>query len=156
MEPFRNHLLHCSNLNQIFFFFLLFFYYSCYLYLLFNCWFPKLLLLFLLQLLFLLFLYFCFCHPGFVCFVFHYFSHSSGYLVIFTSSVFQLISELQHAKHGIPNIMLHFCQDRGQWALFYFPFFILFDFIISFLFLFLFLEQLRLGFISHAVTSVTN
>jgi len=36
----------------------------------------------------------------------------------------------------------------------YFSLFILFYFI--FLFLFLFLERLRLGFISHAVTSVTN
>ena len=39
---------------------------------------------------------------------------------------------------------------------FIFPFhFILFS-LFSFLFRFLFLEQLRLGFISHAVTSVTN
>jgi len=48
------------------------------------------------------------------------------------------------------------CQDRGRWTLFYFrfPFFILLFF--SFSFKFLFLEQLGLGFISHAVTSVTN
>jgi len=38
---------------------------------------------------------------------------------------------------------------------FYFLLFILFYFVL-FSFIFLFLEQLRLGFISHAVTSVTN
>jgi len=38
----------------------------------------------------------------------------------------------------------------------YFLFSFLFYFSFLFLFLFLFLEQLGLGFISHAVTSVTN
>ena len=49
------------------------------------------------------------------------------------------------------------CQDRGRWTLFYFrlSFFILL-FFSFFSFKFLFLEQLGLGFISHAVTSVTN
>ena len=47
-------------------------------------------------------------------------------------------------------------QDCGQWTLFYFLsfHFILFFFQVSFNFLFL--EQLGLGVISHAVTSVTN
>jgi len=50
----------------------------------------------------------------------------------------------------------YLCQDRWQWTLFYF----LFSFLFYFSFLFhshvLFLKQLGLGFISHAVTSVTN
>ena len=48
------------------------------------------------------------------------------------------------------------CQNRWQWTWLLFStfYFILFCFV--FLFLFLFLEQLGLGFISHAVTSVTN
>ena len=52
---------------------------------------------------------FCFCYSGFVCFVFHYFPHSSGHLVIFTSPVFQSISRSWHANHGISNITLYFC-----------------------------------------------
>ena len=44
--------------------------------------------------------------------------------------------------------------DDGLYFIFSFHF-ILFS-LFSFLFLFLFIEQLRLGFISHAVTSVTN
>ena len=48
------------------------------------------------------------------------------------------------------------CQNRRWWTLFYFLFSFLFYFSFLFLFLFLFLEQLGLGFISHAVTSVTN
>ena len=39
---------------------------------------------------------------------------------------------------------------------FIFPFHFILFYLSSFLFLFPFLEQLRLGFISHAVTSVTN
>jgi len=39
---------------------------------------------------------------------------------------------------------------------FIFPFHFYFTFLFFFLFNFLFLEQLGLGFISHAVTSVTN
>ena len=48
------------------------------------------------------------------------------------------------------------CQDRWWWTLFYFRFSSLFYFYFLFSFNFLFLEQLGLGFISHAVTSVTN
>ena len=44
--------------------------------------------------------------------------------------------------------------DDGLYFIFSFHF-ILFS-LFSFLFLFLFIEQLRVGFISHAVTSVTN
>jgi len=47
------------------------------------------------------------------------------------------------------------CQDRWQWTLFYFLFSLYFTFLFFFLFNFL-LEQLRLGFICHSVTSVTN
>ena len=48
------------------------------------------------------------------------------------------------------------CQDRWRWTLFYFSLFILFYFS-GFLFVyFLFLEQLGLGVICHAVTSVTS
>ena len=47
-------------------------------------------------------------------------------------------------------------QDRWRWTLFYFSFSFLFYFSFFFLFNFLFLEQLGLGFIEHAVTSVTN
>jgi len=46
------------------------------------------------------------------------------------------------------------CQDCWWWTLFYFPFSFYFTFL--FLFFFLFLEQLGLGVISHAVTSVTT
>ena len=49
-----------------------------------------------------------------------------------------------------------YCQDRGQWTLCYFLFSLYFTFLFFFLFNFLFLEQLGLGVISHAVTSVTN
>ena len=48
------------------------------------------------------------------------------------------------------------CQDRWWWTLFYFLFSLYFTLLFLFLFIFLFLEQLGLGFISHAVTSVTN
>jgi len=51
---------------------------------------------------------------------------------------------------------IHSCQDRWQWTLFYFLFSSLFYFSFLFHLHFLFLEQLGLGFISHAVTSVTN
>ena len=37
---------------------------------------------------------FCFCYSNFLCFDLYYFSHLSGHLIIFTSSVFQLISKL--------------------------------------------------------------
>ena len=52
---------------------------------------------------------FCFCYPDFLCFGLHYFPHSSGHLIIFTSPVFQLISGLWYASHSIPKITLHFC-----------------------------------------------
>ena len=48
------------------------------------------------------------------------------------------------------------CQDRWWWTLFYFLLSLYFTFLFFFLFNFLFLEQLGLGFISHAVTSITN
>ena len=48
------------------------------------------------------------------------------------------------------------CQDRWWWTLFYFLLSFSFYFTLLYFFLFLFLEQLGLGFISHAVTSVTN
>ena len=48
------------------------------------------------------------------------------------------------------------CQDRWWWTLFYFLFSFLFYFTLLYFFSFLFLEQLGLGLISHAVTSVTN
>lgn len=40
------------------------------------------------------FSFFCFCYPNFPCFNLHCFPHFLGHLVIFTSSVFQLISGL--------------------------------------------------------------
>ena len=48
------------------------------------------------------------------------------------------------------------CQDRWRWTLFHFPFSFYFIFLVFFSFIFLFLEQLGLGAISHAVTSVTT
>ena len=55
----------------------------------------------------------------------------------------------------LANELDAYCQDCRWWTLFYFIF--LFIFIFIFLsFLFLFLEQLRLGLIGHAVTSVTS
>jgi len=44
--------------------------------------------------------------------------------------------------------------DSGLYLIFSFHFY--FTFLFFFFFIFLFLEQLGLGFISHAVTSVTN
>ena len=52
---------------------------------------------------------FCFCYPNFPCFDLHYFLHSSGHLVIFTSSVLQSILELWQASHGISRIIFYFC-----------------------------------------------
>jgi len=52
-------------------------------------------------------------------------------------------------------ILSAFCQDRWRWTLFY-SFFIFILLFFSFSFKILFLEQLGLGVISHAVTSVTN
>ena len=50
----------------------------------------------------------------------------------------------------------HWCQDRWRWTLCYFFLFIFIFLFFSFSFNFLFLEQLGLGVISHAVTSVTK
>ena len=51
---------------------------------------------------------------------------------------------------SLPTVLRRtICQDCWQWTLFYFIFIFL-------SFLFLFLEQLRLGLIGHAVTSVTS
>ena len=64
-------------------------------------------------------------------------------------------NKIKYQSLSICHIQVH-CQDRWWWTLFYFlfSFFILLFF--SFSFNFLFLEQLGLGVISHAVTSVTN
>ena len=43
---------------------------------------------------FLYFFSFCFCHPGFICFIFYCFLYLFRYLIIFIFSVFQSISEL--------------------------------------------------------------
>ena len=48
------------------------------------------------------------------------------------------------------------CQDHWQWTSFIFIFSLSFSFSFSLIFYFLFLEQLRLGIICHAVTSVTS
>jgi len=48
------------------------------------------------------------------------------------------------------------CKDRRRWTLFIFIFSLLFFFLLFFCLYFLFLEQLGLGVISHAVTSVTT
>ena len=48
------------------------------------------------------------------------------------------------------------CQDCWWWTSFIFIFSLLFYFYFSFILYFIFLEQLGLGFISHAVTSVTS
>ena len=51
---------------------------------------------------------FYFYHSDFSCFGLYYLLHSSEHLVIFTSPVFQSISELQQASHNIPKITLYF------------------------------------------------
>ena len=51
---------------------------------------------------------------------------------------------------------VYICQDCWRWTSFIFIFSLLFDFSFSFILYFLSLEQLGLGVISHAVTSVTN
>ena len=56
----------------------------------------------------LYFFFFYFCHPGFFFFIFHYFLHSLEYVIIFTSLIFQSISELWHANYSIPKITLYF------------------------------------------------
>jgi len=60
---------------------------------------------------------------------------------------------LEHAIENYYWLERGKCQDHWRWTLFYFLFSLYFTFL--FLFSFLFLEQLGLGFISHAVTSVT-
>ena len=52
---------------------------------------------------------FCFYYSGFPYFSLHCFSHSSGHLVILTSPIFQLISGLWQASHGMPKIICYFC-----------------------------------------------
>ena len=57
--------------------------------------------------------------------------------------------------HGVHMVCVKIVDDRLYFLFFIFSFhFILFYFL--FPFIFLFLEQLGLGFISHAVTSVTS
>ena len=57
-------------------------------------------------------------------------------------------------NHIFDNISLVKIVDGGLYFIFSFPFY--FTLLFFFFFIFLFLEQLELGFISHAVTSVTN
>ena len=52
--------------------------------------------------------FFCFCYPSFSCFGLYCFLHSSDYLIIFTSSILQSISELWQASYNIPKIILYF------------------------------------------------
>ena len=66
------------------------------------------------------------------------------------------IDKLLYLAIELINSSSENCQDRWQWTLFYFLFSLYFTLLYFFLFNFLFLEQLGLGFISHAVTSVTN
>ena len=77
-----------------------------------------------------------------------------------TLSIYHLVATLDdRIKFEIENtdkVKYVTCQDRWWWTLFYFLFSFLFYFSCLFSFNFLFLEQLRLGFISHAVTSVTK
>ena len=51
---------------------------------------------------------FYFYHPIFFCFGFYCFLYSFGHLVIFTSPIFQSISELWHISHSILKITFHF------------------------------------------------
>ena len=69
------------------------------------------------------------------------------------------LSFLQHVYVAVMQLsgysIFHKCQDHWRWTSFFlFSLFTLFFFF--FFFSFLFVEQLRLGFISHAVTSVTS
>jgi len=64
-------------------------------------------------------------------------------------------SRIQYGE-GLRVMTIWLCQDCWWWTLFYFLFSVLFYFTLLFLFYFLFLEQPGLGFISHAITSVTN
>ena len=50
---------------------------------------------------------FCFSHPNFSCFGLYCFLYFSGHLIIFTSSVLQLISGLWWASHSISKITLY-------------------------------------------------
>ena len=58
---------------------------------------------------FLFFSSFCFYHPDFLYFSLYCLPYFTEHLVIFISSVLQLISELWHASHIISKITLHFC-----------------------------------------------
>ena len=59
--------------------------------------------------------------------------------------------KLSTPVHQVPTVKI---VDGGLYFIFSFHFYFTFHFF--FFFIFLFLEQLGLGFISHAVTSVTN
>ena len=56
----------------------------------------------------LFFFPFYFCYSCFPLFDLYYLPHFSGYLIIFTFPILQLISELWWASHSIPKITLHF------------------------------------------------
>ena len=69
----------------------------------------------------------------------------------------RIVTLLYSTFERVPIIFYYTnCQDHQWWTLFIFIFSLLFNFSLSFIFHFLFLKQLRLGFISHAVTSVTS
>ena len=81
---------------------LLFLYYSFYLYNSFS--FVFFLHLFFLSFFSFFFFPFCLCHPSFPYFGLHYLPHFLKHLVIFTSSIFQLISGLWKVSHDILKI----------------------------------------------------
>ena len=62
---------------------------------------------------------FCFYHPDFPYFSLYCLPHFTEHLVIFTSSVLQLISELWYASHIISKITLHFCLPIIFFSIFY-------------------------------------
>ena len=68
---------------------------------------------------FLFFSSFCFYHPDFPYFSLYCLPHFTEHLVIFTSSVLQLISELWYASHIISKITLHFCLPIIFFSIFY-------------------------------------
>jgi len=79
----------------LFYFFILFFIFSSSsLLFFFSCFFSS---------------FFCFYYFAFLCLNLYCLLYSSGHLIIFTSSVFQSISELWQANHSISKIILYFC-----------------------------------------------
>ena len=52
---------------------------------------------------------FCFCYSAFLYTGLHYLLYHSGHLIIFTSSIFQLIFGLCQTSHSMPKITPHFC-----------------------------------------------